>query len=44
VLLVVVALSLFTVSETEFAIRTEFGKIVGIDYTPGLHVKWPWDV
>src|SRR3979490_354649 len=24
--------------------RTEFGKIVGIDYTPGLHVKWPWDV
>jgi len=44
VLLVLAALSLFSVSETEFAIRTEFGKIVGIDYTPGLHVKWPWDV
>jgi len=44
VLLVFAALSLFSVSETEFAIRTEFGKIVGIDYTPGLHVKWPWDV
>jgi modulator of FtsH protease HflC len=33
--------SLFTVSETEFAIRTEFGAIVGIHYTPGLHLKWP---
>jgi membrane protease subunit HflC len=41
VLLIVVALSLFSVSETEFAIRTEFGKIVGIDYQPGLHLKWP---
>src|SRR3981081_2449380 len=44
VLLVIAALSLFSVSETEFAIRTEFGKIVGIDYAPGLHLKWPWDV
>ncbi len=44
VLLVLAALSLFSVSETEFAIRTEFGKIVGIDYTPGLHLKWPWDM
>src|SRR6266481_334882 len=44
VLLVLAALSLFSVNETEFAIRTEFGKIVGIDYTPGLHMKWPWDV
>jgi modulator of FtsH protease HflC len=35
------AFSLFTVSETEFAIRTEFGAIVGIHYTPGLHLKWP---
>jgi membrane protease subunit HflC len=41
VLLIVAALSLFSVSETEFAIRTEFGKIVGIDYLPGLHLKWP---
>src|ERR1700723_3071688 len=23
--------------------RTEFGAIVGIDYDPGLHWKWPWD-
>ncbi len=44
VLVVLAALSLFSVNETEFAIRTEFGKIVGIDYAPGLHVKWPWDV
>src|SRR5206468_12257918 len=43
VLLVLAALSLFSVNETEFAIRTEFGKIVGIDYAPALHAKWPWD-
>src|SRR5438309_892891 len=42
--LVLAALSLFSVSETEFAIRTEFGAIVGIHYAPGLHLKWPWDV
>lgn len=34
---------LFTVNETEFAIRTEFGAIVGTHYSPGLHGKWPWD-
>jgi modulator of FtsH protease HflC len=34
---------LFTVSETEYAIRTEFGAIIGKDYAPGLHFKWPWD-
>src|SRR5256886_10165950 len=44
VLVVLAALSLFSVSETEFAIRTEFGAIVGIHYAPGLHLKWPWDV
>jgi membrane protease subunit HflC len=33
--------SLFQVSENELAIRTEFGKIVGQGYGPGLHVKWP---
>jgi modulator of FtsH protease HflC len=43
VLLFVAATSLFTVSEAEVAIRTEFGAIVGIDYSPGLHGKWPWD-
>ena len=35
--------SLFQVSETELAIRTAFGKIIKSDYTPGLHVKWPWE-
>jgi modulator of FtsH protease HflC len=43
VLLFIAATSLFTVSEAEVALRTEFGAIVGIDYTPGLHAKWPWD-
>ena len=42
VLVVLAALSLFSVSETEFAIRTEFGAIVGIHYAPGLHLKWPF--
>src|SRR5205823_2905359 len=44
VLVVLAVLSLFSVNETEFAIRTEFGAIVGIHYAPGLHLKWPWDV
>jgi modulator of FtsH protease HflC len=35
--------SLFTVSESELAIRTEFGAIVAKAYAPGLHWKWPWD-
>lgn len=43
VLLFIAATSLFTVSMSELAIRTEFGAIVGIDYIPGLHAKWPWD-
>ena len=33
--------SLFTVSETEYAIRFQLGKIVRVDYKPGLNVKWP---
>ncbi len=36
-------LTLFTVSESQLAIRTEFGKILNTDYTPGLHAMWPWD-
>jgi membrane protease subunit HflC len=45
VLLVLVATltSLFTVSETELAVRTQFGAIMGSNYTPGLHWKLPWD-
>jgi modulator of FtsH protease HflC len=44
VLAVFASLSLFTVSETELAISTEFGAVTGTHYAPGLHVKWPWDV
>ncbi|HVN46754.1 MAG TPA: protease modulator HflC [Steroidobacteraceae bacterium] len=42
-LLLFVAFSLFTVNETEFAIRTRFGEIIDTRYRPGLHLKWPWD-
>jgi modulator of FtsH protease HflC len=34
-------LSLFTVNETEYAIRTHFRAIVDSHYKPGLHIKWP---
>ena len=43
VLAIIAGLSMFTVSETQFAIRKEFGAIVGTHYSPGLHFKWPWD-
>jgi len=43
-LLIFVAFSLFTVSETEYAIRTRFGAIIDTRYRPGLHLKWPWDM
>ena len=33
----------FTITEAQVALRTEFGAIVGLDYSPGLHWKWPWD-
>ena len=42
-LLLFVAFSLFTVNETEYAIRTRFGAIIDTRYQPGLHLKWPWD-
>lgn len=41
---VLTGLSLFSVSETEVAIVTEFGAVKGSHYVPGLHYKWPWDV
>jgi membrane protease subunit HflC len=41
--LIIAATSLFTITEAQVAIRTEFGAIVGLDYAPGLHWKWPWD-
>jgi len=43
VAMVLTGLSLFTVSETEVAIVTEFGAVKGSHYVPGLHYKWPWD-
>jgi modulator of FtsH protease HflC len=43
-LIALASLSLFTVSETELAICTEFGRVVGTHYAPGLHFKPPWDV
>jgi membrane protease subunit HflC len=43
VVLLIAATSLFTVNEAQLAIRTEFGAILGTNYEPGLHYKWPWD-
>src|SRR5215471_18986130 len=43
VVLVIAIMSMFTVSETELAIRTQFRAIVGSNYAPGLHFKFPWD-
>jgi len=34
--------SAFIVTETEFAIKFQLGKIVRSDYMPGLHGKWPF--
>jgi membrane protease subunit HflC len=41
-LLMLAGLSMFTVSATQFAISKQFGAIVGTQYRPGLHFKWPW--
>lgn len=41
ILLVLLFTTFFTVSETQLAIRTQFGQIVTAGYVPGLHVKWP---
>ena len=32
---------IFTVTETEYAIRFQLGRIVKVDYQPGLNFKWP---
>ena len=32
---------MFTVSQTQLAIRTQFGRIMSADFPPGLHFKWP---
>jgi len=39
--LIVVSMSVFTVSETERAIKFQLGEIVGADFKPGLHFKLP---
>jgi membrane protease subunit HflC len=36
-------MSVFTVSQTEKAIKFRFGGIKRADYEPGLHFKAPWD-
>jgi membrane protease subunit HflC len=42
-LLVIASLSIFAVSEGEFAIRTRFGQVQQADYAPGLHWCWPFE-
>ncbi|HKR36367.1 MAG TPA: protease modulator HflC [Steroidobacteraceae bacterium] len=37
-----IAMSTFTVRETELAMKFRFGEIVRADYTPGLHFKVPF--
>ena len=34
--------SLFIVTETEYAIKFQLGRIVKADYEPGIHVKLPF--
>ena len=41
-LLIISMMSVFTVSETEKAIKFRLGEIVKNDYEPGLHFKWPF--
>jgi modulator of FtsH protease HflC len=43
VLVLAAAMSLFTVRQSQLAVRTEFGAIVDSRYEPGLHLKLPWD-
>jgi membrane protease subunit HflC len=40
---VAISFCVFTVSENEVAIRSQFREIVGTGYGPGLHFKWPID-
>ncbi|NBU26157.1 MAG: protease modulator HflC, partial [Gammaproteobacteria bacterium] len=42
-LVVAASFCVFTVSENEVAIRTQFREIVATGYGPGLHFKWPID-
>jgi len=40
---VLTSFCIFTVTENELAVRSQFREIVGVDYAPGLHLKWPID-
>lgn len=40
---VLLCLSLFTVGESEFAVRTRFGAVQAGNYAPGLHWCWPFE-
>ena len=42
VLLLIGSMCVFTVSETERALMLRFGKIVSVDFEPGLHFKIPF--
>jgi membrane protease subunit HflC len=42
ILAVIGVASLFVVTETEYAIKFQLGRIVKADYEPGLHVKLPF--
>lgn len=41
VIVAILSMSLFTVDETQTAIRFQLGEIVQDNYKPGLHWKWP---
>jgi modulator of FtsH protease HflC len=41
--LLLLALSMFTVSESEYAVRTRFGQVQEGSYAPGLHWCWPFE-
>lgn len=41
-LLFIGMMSIFTVHETEKAIKFQLGEIVRDDYNPGIHFKWPF--
>jgi len=41
--LLLLSLSVFTVSEGEFAVRTRFGQVQEGAYAPGLHGCWPFE-
>jgi modulator of FtsH protease HflC len=40
-IILVLSMSIFTVGETERVIKFKMGEIVGTDFTPGIHFKFP---